>query len=80
MNAVDTSIEPPVFEEEDDGDNERVAVHCSLFELDGTYRNANTGVVGDDDESVAEAIIQAIQGLAAMRGPGLQAAISRRLR
>lgn len=77
---VETSIEPPVFEAEDD-DRPSVFVAANLIENDGTYRNANATVPGEaTNEQLADALIACVRGAAAMRGPGLVAAVERRLR
>lgn len=70
---------PPDFDEDGDGDEPYTGVHMSICEDDGTNRSASCNVTSDDDEAVAAAIVMCIQGLAAMRGPGLQLALAKRL-
>jgi hypothetical protein len=75
---VETSIEPPQVDE-DGGEEPYVSVHVSICEDDGTHRGANANLTTEDDDALADALVQCLRGLAAMRGPGLQIALARRI-
>lgn len=80
---IDTEIEPPGLDldEEDDGGEPYTAVHVAIIEADGTRRAGYGGAPGTaDDEAVASVLVDAIHAVAAARGPGLSAALARRLK
>lgn len=80
MELQQLAVPPGTDEGDDDGDdNPYTAVHLSICEDDGTYRSAGVNVGTADDDAVASAIVQCVQGLAAIRGPGLQLALAKRI-
>lgn len=82
MIDVETDIEPPGLDSDEGGDGPPyVTVHVALVESDGTRRAGYAGVpVDSTDDGLADAMIACLRGAAAMRGPGLVAAVERRLR
>lgn len=81
MIDVETSIEPPGLVDAEDEPGEGVLVNVSLWEPDGTRRAAHAQLLAyATDEQLADALIACLRGCAVMRGPGLAAAIERRLR
>lgn len=83
MIDVETSIEPPVLDPEPDEDDEpTVQVHASMIEGDGTHRAGYTHMPASaaSDERIADALIDCLRAVAVMRGPGLTAAVARRIR
>lgn len=77
---VDTEIEPPGLDDDEDEGPDRLGVHCGLIEADDTRRAAIVHLPPDaDDETVADAMIAAMRGAAALRGPQLLEALRRRL-
>lgn len=82
MIDVDTEVVPPDLEGDEEGDSlPSTYVTVSLIEDDGTHRTANAAVPGDgtDDERIADALVSCLRGVATMRGPGLVAAVLKRL-
>lgn len=82
MINVDTSIEPPGLDiAADEEDRPLVLVTVSLSEADSTHRSGSITLAGDStDVEIADALIACLRGCATMRGPGLVAAIERRIR
>jgi hypothetical protein len=78
---VEAYIEPPDLEDgPDDEGRPTIGLYVNLLEGDGTYRTAHIHVDAEaTDTEVADALISCIQGVAAMRGPGLVEAIRRKL-
>lgn len=82
MIHVETVVEPPGLDHltEDDGDP-YICVHAALIEADGTRRAGYAGVPADaTDAELVDALVACVRGVAAMRGPGLVAAVEGRLR
>lgn len=83
IGAVDTAIEPPALVPEqvaeDEGD-ETVDVTLWITEADDTRRMASVQIADPDEDELAEAVMQCVQGAATMRGPGLVVAIERWIR
>lgn len=80
---LQTEIEPPGLDLDEDDDGEPyVGVHVALIEHDGTRRAGYGGIPAsaDDPDTVAAALIDALVGVAATRGPELHAAVARRIR
>ncbi|MGH4011556.1 MAG: hypothetical protein ACRDTH_25890 [Pseudonocardiaceae bacterium] len=82
ISSVETSIEPPDLDEEEDGDQPRLHVAVWLTELDGTTRAASMWIPADSatDRQIAGALVRCVRGCAAIRGPGLVTAVERRIR
>lgn len=80
MIDVETSIEPPPFGAPPFGEESDVDVSIWITETDGTRRMASVTVGDPDDERLADTLIACLRGCAAMRGPGLVAALESRLR
>lgn len=82
MNT-DVEIEPPGlgFDEDDDDGEPYTAVHVAVIEADGTRRAGYGGAPGNaDDDAVAAVLVDALHAVAASRGPGLSAAVNRKLK
>jgi hypothetical protein len=79
MSDIQANVEPPGIETGGGGDDELVSVHIGLTEDDGTCRSASAGLQTGNDDAVAEALVQCLHGIAALRGPGLQLALARRM-
>jgi hypothetical protein len=56
-----------------------IGIQLSINEDDGTIRKATNDVCADDDDVIADAILNTVRGIAALRGPGLQLALAKRL-
>lgn len=82
MTQIETTVEHLDLDEPYEGDGEPdVDVTVWLTDADNTQRTSHVLLPGDpDDGQIAEALIDAVRGLAASRGPGLAAAVERRLR
>lgn len=81
MIDVETSIEPPGLDELDDGGEPTIHVHLWFLEGDGTSRGATAMLPATaTDDQLAAALAACVRGVATMRGPGLVAAVERRLR
>lgn len=81
MNTIETEIEPPDLDEDEEGGDPYTTVHVAIVESDGTRRAGYGGSPGNaDDDTVAAVIVDAVRAVAASRGPGLVAALDRRLR
>ncbi|PXY33581.1 hypothetical protein BAY59_10900 [Prauserella coralliicola] len=65
----------------DDGgeDDEFACVRITLAEASGTRYAADAELVDESDAAVADAVMQCIRGIAAMRGPGLQVELAKRM-
>lgn len=80
MHDVETEIEPPGLDFDDDDGHDSTVVHVAVVELDGTRRAGYASVPGDaSDDDLADCLVAALRGAAACRGPGLVAALNRRL-
>jgi hypothetical protein len=80
LRGVHMTIDPPGDDEEPE-DIPRLSIHTSLWEPDGTSKSAAVNVVADGAtvDQIAEALIQAMVGVAAMHSPGVLAAVKYRL-
>lgn len=80
MIDVETSVEPPGLVT-DEPEEPAVAVSVFVREADDTFRSGYAVINGQStDEQIAEALIACMRGVAAMRGPGLIAAVQRLIR
>lgn len=82
MIDVETSIEPPTLGlETDESEEPTIAVSVFVREADDTFRSGYATLTEQStDEQIAEALTACLRGVAAMRGPGLVAAVERRIR
>ena len=82
MIEVETEIEPPGLDPEEPDEPPEISVTVWLNEADGTRRQSAVWGLPPDatDEQLADALIAALRGAAANRGPGLAAAVERRIR
>jgi hypothetical protein len=81
MTNTETTVEPPELAAHEDtgGGEPYIGIQLSIDEDDGTIRKATNDVRTDDDDVIADAILNAVRGIAALRGPGLQLALAKRL-
>lgn len=78
---VETEIEPPGLDADEDYDPDCIRVHTALWEADDTRRAAYSAVLLDaDDDTIAAAMVETVIGAAAMRSPQLVEALRRRMR
>lgn len=77
MIDVDTEIEPPGLDGDEDAEDEpHIAITCAMQEADDTRRAAYSAVAPDaDDVTIAAAMVETMVGAAAMRGPALVEAL-----
>ena len=80
---VETGIEPPGLPQSPDepDDEPRVGAQLLLVEPDDTRRFHLVSIPADvaTDDQLADALIACLRGVAASRGPGLTAAVERRI-
>ena len=79
MTNARTTSEPPELATDDGSGEPYIGIQLSIDEDDGTVRKATHDVRADDDEVIADAILNTVRGIAALRGPGLQLALAKRL-
>jgi len=80
MTNAEITVEPPeLAEDEGSGGEPYIGIQLSINEEDGTIRKANNDIRTDDDDVIADAILNTVRGIAALRGPGLQLALAKRL-
>jgi len=77
---IETEIEPPIFDTNDEDPTPTIGISANVFEVDGTYRGGNVQAPADaDDDTIAAHLVAAIRAVAALRGPGLESALARLL-
>lgn len=82
MTDIETEIEPPGLDfDEDDDDDEGVSAYVGVTEMDGTRRAGYGHTPGDaTDTEVATMLVDCLVAAAAARGPGLSEAVRREMR
>ena len=76
---ITTTVEPPGMGGEDD-DTPRLITGCHIQEADGTFRSGVTMMDPDaDDVDIADGLVRSMLATATARGPGVLAAVRRRL-
>jgi hypothetical protein len=80
MTNTEITVEPPeLAADQGSGGEPYIGIQLSIDEDDGTIRKATNDVRTDDNDVIADAILNAVRGIAALRGPGLQLALAKRL-
>lgn len=80
MTNAEITVEPPELVADDDGSGQPyIGIELWINEDDGTIRKATNDVRTDSDDAIADAILNIVRGIAALRGPGLQLALAKRL-
>lgn len=81
MNEVETRVEPPAPDEDDDGDSRATRLSVHIIGADNTSREASVQLFDDaaeDPERIAEALLGASLALAHLCGPETSWAVMQR--